>query len=129
MKKFSHFIIIDDDYVNNMLCGVIIRKVMENSDIKTFTIPEEGFDYLANKCYVKEETAAVLLDINMPGWTGWVFLEHFEKLSEQIKSNIKIYMLSSSVNPEDTERARICKNVVDFLIKPLTKEKVLSILS
>jgi two-component SAPR family response regulator len=128
MEKLSHFIIVDDDTINNTLCSVIIRKIIVDAEIKTFNMPEEGFNYILNQCSCNNETTILFLDINMPGWTGWMFLEHFEELDEKIKKEIKIYMLSSSVDPQDMERAKAHKNVVDFVVKPLTKSKVLDIL-
>lgn len=129
MGNLSQFIIIDDDVINNTLCSVLIRRVINNVDIKTFNMPEEGFDYIKNQDNFNENKTVLFLDINMPGWSGWVFLEHFEKLNKETKNKIKIYMLSSSVDPQDIERAKSHKNVVDFIIKPLTKNKVLEILS
>lgn len=128
MEHFSRFIIIDDDTINNTLCSVIIRRITGNeTEIQTFSIPEQGFDYIAEDDSDNKSTL-LFLDINMPGWSGWVFLENFERLDEEVKKKFRIYMLSSSVDPLDKERARTNKNVVDFVVKPLTKTKVLSIL-
>jgi two-component SAPR family response regulator len=129
MEPFSRFIIIDDDTINNTLCSVILRRIAGNeANIQTFNIPEQGFKYIAEDSSDAISTV-LFLDINMPGWSGWVFLENFERLDKEIKNKFKIYMLSSSVDPLDQERAQINKNVVDFIIKPLTKTKVLSILA
>jgi CheY-like chemotaxis protein len=64
----------------------------------------------------------------MPIWSGWDFVEHFDKLDENIKNRFKIYMLSSSIDNNDKQRAMDNKNVVDYIEKPLTKEKVFSLL-
>ena len=129
MKRPFRFIIIDDDIVNNTLCNVIIRRTMDNVETQAFNSPEKGFDYLIKECSSGEKTTILFLDINMPVWTGWVFLENFDKLNVELKKHIKIYMLSSSVDPLDKDRANTCENVIDFVVKPLTKIKLLSILS
>jgi len=58
----------------------------------------------------------------MPTMTGWEFLEEFDKLSENIKMQFQIFMLSSSVDPSDIERATSNPLVTDFIEKPLNKE-------
>jgi len=54
--------------------------------------------------------------------------DHFEKLGEKIKKHFKIYMLSSSIDNNDKLRAVENKNVVDYIEKPLTEQKVFSLL-
>jgi CheY-like chemotaxis protein len=126
MSYFKDFIIIDDDSINNKLCRKIIEKTYPESTIMDFTDPQEGFDHIVSK-YSKKGTelkAILLLDISMPVMNAWEFLELFEKLDEDIKTRIKIHILSSSVNKEDMARAQSNKNVEYYLIKPLTKESI-----
>src|SRR5437870_13687949 len=98
MKSPIRYIIIDDDPVNILLCRMIIKSVWGKVNIQTFEVPETGFEYIKTE-YTKnkDEVPTVLfLDINMPSWTGWEFLENFEMLDEKIKMQIKIYLLTSS---------------------------------
>ncbi|MEO8087976.1 MAG: hypothetical protein ABI763_14220 [Bacteroidota bacterium] len=64
-----------------------------------------------------EGLAILFLDINMPGWD---FLDNFDNLTEKIKNKIIIYMLSSSIDPSDKQKALENKNVVRYLEKPLS---------
>lgn len=123
MNKLTRFIVIDDDLINNMLCRHIITKVFHDVDIETFNNPEKGLEYISRKYADSQiEILTVLfLDINMPVWSGWDFLDHFEKLEEKIKKQIRIFMLSSSIDATDSDRARRNKNVVDYFEKPLDK--------
>ncbi|GAC1398010.1 MAG: response regulator [Sediminibacterium sp.] len=129
MKTVSGFIVIDDDSVNNMLCRLQIKSVSGQLDIQTFEDPEAGFAFIS-KTYAgdqPEKTIVLLLDINMPTWTGWDFLEHFDQLDEHTKKQVKIYLLSSSIDPNDKERAARNKYVIDYIVKPLTREMVKSV--
>jgi len=131
MKTPTRFIVIDDDSINNMVCRIVIKSAMGQSEIQTFIDPETGFRYI-EKEYDDSENAiptVLLLDINMPNWSGWEFLENFEKLEEKIKRQINIYMLSSSVDAKDIARAKSDPNVVDYIIKPLTPEIVSKIMA
>jgi response regulator RpfG family c-di-GMP phosphodiesterase len=60
----------------------------------------------------------------MPEMNAWAFLDEFDKLDELTKSRIRIYILSSSVDRSDMDRARANKHVEYYLIKPLTGESI-----
>ena len=122
------FIIIDNDPVNNLLCTLTIRDVLDAAEIQTFNFPIKGFEYLAEKYVNTTNLTVLLLDINMPIWTGWDFLDNFEKLDDEIKKQIKIYILSSSIDANDKQRASGNKNVVDYIEKPLSEKTVFSML-
>jgi CheY-like chemotaxis protein len=65
-----------------------------------------------------------LLDINMPGMSGWEFLEAYSKLPEDKKKEINIVMLTSSLNPDDKIKSLRNPDVKEFINKPITVEKV-----
>ncbi len=131
MKNISRFVVIDDDPVNNALCKMIIHLTVGKIDVKTFTLPEKGFKFIESEYAHKANgsRSVILLDINMPLMSGWEFLERFEELDEIIKKQLNIYILSSSVDPRDKARAGSNRNVVDYIVKPITKEVILNITS
>ena len=130
MAKIPNFILFDDDPVNNTLCHITIRNVIKDAKIKTFTIPVKGFQYISTEFDSDHyKTTILFLDINMKGMTCWEFLDRFEKLEEKIKSKFKIFILSASLNPDDKERAADNKNVISYIEKPLTKEKISNIVN
>jgi len=134
MSKLSgdspRFIAIDDDPVNNCICKLTIEMVASKPEIITFTNAAQGFEYIQNQYSTnRDQTQTVLfLDINMPVMSGWEFLERFDNLGEDVKKRFKIFILSSSVDERDKQRSYANKNVNAFLVKPLVKDNVLSIL-
>jgi CheY-like chemotaxis protein len=131
MNYPPNFLIIDDDPVNNAVCQLTIKTSLKDSKVKTFTIPEKGFEYIANSSQANKNglVTIILLDINMPTMTGWEFLNRFEQLDQMIKGQYKIYILSSSVNDKDKERAYANRLVTDYIVKPLSREIIFSIVS
>jgi len=129
MRNIGRFIVIDDDELNNTLCRIVITHALGKIDVKTFTRPEVGLDFIASEYskVIDETPAVLLLDINMPTMSGWEFLEEFEKLNETIKKQLSIYILSSSVDERDRERAGQHEYVKDYIIKPLKIERVLTL--
>jgi len=124
----SRFIIVDNDPVNNLLCSLAIKDAAVNADILAFTSSFKAFEYISAYNENTNSMNILLLDINMPIWSGWDFADHFEKLDEKLKKRFKIYMLSSSIDNDDKLKALENKNVVDYIEKPLTEEKVFSLL-
>jgi len=122
------FIIVDNDPVNNLLCSLTIKDVAGEAEIQTFNFPVKAFEYITNSNLNTDDFTVLLLDINMPIWSGWDFLDNFEMLDEKIKRQIKIYIISSSIDTSDKQRARENKNVVDYIEKPLSEKMVSSML-
>jgi CheY-like chemotaxis protein len=63
----------------------------------------------------------VFLDLNMPGISGWDFLDFFSHFDNNVKSCVHIYIVSSSIDPADKTKALTHPNVISFISKPLTK--------
>jgi len=127
MNAIRKFIIVDDDDFNNVLGSLAIKEAMGENDTVTFTVPEEGLDFIRNEYINSLEPAILFLDINMPTLTGWEFLEQFETCCPEIKSRLHIYIVSSSVDQRDKEKAEAHKHVKGFILKPLEEETIRSV--
>lgn len=124
-KPTKHFLLIDDDPQNNMISAMVIKKSLQDMEVKVtdFINPEIGLKYISTT-YINElskEKTTLFLDINMPILSGWEFLEKFKTLEESIKRQFDIYILSSSIDPSDIQRAKLNPLVIDFIEKPLNK--------
>ena len=121
MKAPDQFVIVDDDTSNNFLCQRVIHVLFPKSTIRLFTHPEIALKIIGEEYPggSKKKSIVLFLDINMPHLDGWAFLEKFGKLGKQIQEQFLIYLLSSSIDPLDRERATSYANVTGFLSKPL----------
>ncbi len=61
----------------------------------------------------------ILLDLNMPIMGGWEFYDNFNSMFHKVICKTKIFILSSSLNPEDKNRASKEEYITNFLEKPL----------
>jgi len=64
----------------------------------------------------------ILLDLNMPIWDGWQFLDEFTKIP--IEEKVIIYILTSSNNPEDLKKAAEYNLASNYLVKPITLDNL-----
>jgi CheY-like chemotaxis protein len=64
----------------------------------------------------------ILLDLNMPVWDGWQFLDAFKEIP--VEDTIDIFILTSSNNEADIERAKNYNIDSNYIVKPITLEKL-----
>ena len=124
MSTDLKYVVVDDDSFNNVICRMIIEDALGEVEINEFTKPEEGLLFIQKNI---KSPAILFLDINMPTLTGWEFLEQYEKFREEVKMQVSIYMLSSSLDRRDKDKADANKYVKGFISKPLEFETVISI--
>ena len=118
------FMVIDDDPINNRICQVIIKKTYPEANVISHTEPEKALESIAQSYgSPAANNTILLLDINMPVLSGWDVLLQFQRFPEHIIRKFRIYILSSSVDTEDKERAERCALVSGYIEKPLTIER------
>lgn len=124
--KIKNIFLIDDDPIVNIISKKIIEKAEFAEKIEIYTSAGNALEELDKKFSTnkKELPEVVFLDINMPGKNGWDFLDEFERMCDEIKKNCKVYMLTSSIDPSDVKKSQSYETVKDFIVKPLTKEKL-----
>lgn len=118
----QRFLLIDDDPSNNLLTKISIKKVLESVDVIDFTVPEKGLEYINAEYNSNPLNTVLLLDINMPTLTGWDVLDKLAEISEVVVPHITIYILSSSVDPADKQKAIVNPLVTGYLEKPLSRD-------
>ena len=128
MKKVDLACIIDDDPI--YIFG--IKRVLEIGKICNETLVfnngKDAFDKLSELHHTGAELPdLILLDLNMPVWDGWYFLDEFSRIP--LEKKVMIYIVSSSIDPADIKRAKFYDEVDTFVIKPVTLDKLRTLLT
>ncbi len=115
---------VDDDPITLMLCKMVITKSSFSNKIDTAKNGEEALKYFDSLLLAKNlnKPQLIFLDLNMPIIDGWEFLDHFNTLKYSDFHQIKVIILSSTIDPEDLKKSKKYPMVIDFLSKPISKE-------
>lgn len=107
--------IVDDDAGHVRLTEKQLRRCGISNDI---AVCHNGADALESvKAVVRRDRSAfILLDLNMPGMTGYQVLQHLKSCDDT--RDIPVIVLTTSCDPED-RRECIAYGCNDFMNKPI----------
>lgn len=125
LEQVRSVVIIDDDPINNMACEIIIKSTGFSEEIESFQKADEALNHLIERAETDQDLPSViLLDINMGEMNGWEFMEHYR---ESVINHFdfdrndlpKVFIVSSSVNKDDIQRADEDPDVIEYVTKPI----------
>ena len=127
MRKIDIACIIDDDPI--FVFGA--KRMMELADFcNGFMVFQDGKKALDGLSAIVASgnnlPQLILLDLNMPVMDGWQFLDEFTKIKTDKK--ITLYIVSSSIDSEDFNKAETYEVVSNYIVKPITMEAIKDIL-
>jgi len=121
--------IIDDDDIYQFTVTKAIQSSKLARKILAFSDGEEALNFMVDNIANSAEIPDVIfLDINMPIMDGFEFMEEFVKIKPKVGKKVTVYMVSSSVDPSDIERAKKISAISDYLVKPIYGDQISSIL-
>lgn len=130
MKKKLKLILLVDDYEGaNFLHQKVIREAGCAENVRVETNAEKALEFLRTEqkdTYPHPEI--IFLDLNMPGMSGWEFLDEYKNLTREQRWGTLIVILTTSRNPDDEAKAKAKHPKTIFMNKPLLRKPLEDIL-
>jgi two-component system chemotaxis response regulator CheY len=127
MHNLQHVLLVDDDDIFNMLHGEVLKRLIPDVRIDVFKSGQEVLHYLEQE--PNQSIDLIFLDIRMPVMGGFEVLDAMSLMDPVRFSKTKIYVLSSTLDDRDLQRAKETPLVTDFIGKPMSFDTLRSILS
>ena len=112
--------IVDDDSIYRFTMVITLENINLPVDIMAFSDGEEAINFMLD--HIGQDSKfpdVIFLDIEMPVMDGFQFMEEFVKIKPRLQKKITIYMVSSSLDPVDIDRARNISAISDYIVKPI----------
>ncbi len=125
MDSQKEFILIDDSKIDLLILERLLRTNFPQSNITKFNRTDLAFQFING--YTATKDAFFFLDINMPLYNGFDFLDLINGKSIEVRNHFKIYMITSSLNATDIARCKSYSNVLDVINKPINHDILLGL--
>ncbi len=127
MKKIA---IIDDNIVFRKLTKIAFEHQFPGDlEVFLFENGQEAVTYITMYLEEKEKLPKlILLDLDMPVMDGWEFLDIMLPINKEKNLELVIYIVTSSSDATDMERAQQMSDVKGYLIKPINVTQVASLI-
>jgi len=123
MKNINSMYVIDDDRIYHFLLKNLFKQNGITINATFFNNGQEAIEAIKVAEAADSMPDLILLDVNMPIMNGWQFLEEYIKLKDILPKICTIYMISSSNDEVDINKAKGYGNIVkDYFLKPICKE-------
>ena len=128
--KFKKVMTIDDNAIDLYITSRLIKKNNFATAILPFSNAKEALNYLIENQNSPELLPEIIfVDIYMPLMSGFEFLIAYHSFPEQLKFNCQIFVISSTIDQSDLDKANSDPNVTSFQVKPITIDFLNSIKS
>ena len=131
MEKLQKILVIDDDPMTNYLQKKLLEKFGVSDVVEIAHDGEEALQSIKQNIESGNEDRIpqlIFVDLDMPLMDGFQFLEAYQTLNFKNKDSVVVSVLTSSFSRSDINHVKEFPVVKDYLVKPLTQEKIAEIM-
>jgi response regulator RpfG family c-di-GMP phosphodiesterase len=118
MTPLLNFFLIDDSAFDLFIYEKLLIKSGITNSVRTFNSARDALKHLISEEACLPESI-ILLDLQMPDMNGFEFIDEFDHLPSSLREKIQIFMLSSTIDTRDIDKAKASQHIIDLLPKPL----------
>ena len=117
--------LVDDDDIFRTAAEVLITSLGLAEEVVHLENGLLAYDAVIPLENTPDELPELLfLDINMPVMNGWELLEELRQAPEVVRNKVQIYILTSSIAPEDLKLSKTYGFIAGYITKPLTHSDI-----
>ena len=120
METNAAFLLIEDNLIDQLITTKLLKKTFDSFQFSVVNDGKQGMEWLNKFNYTSHEHLVILLDIKMPQMDGFEFLNQYDTLPDGLKNKTEIFMLSSTLDPNDLKSANENRYVKKLFSKPLS---------
>jgi len=113
---------------NNKIYVYGFKKLLSIKDLSNqvthFNNGSEAIAHLRDPDNAQNLPDIIFLDLSMPVMDGWEFMKEFEEIKSQLGKKISVYILSSSIDSHDIDRAKNIPSISDYIFKPVDVQRL-----
>ncbi len=127
-RDIDNIWLVDDDEIYQYITKTYFEFEGPKRNISIFKSGKAAIENLLNDTEENGLPDIILLDINMPVMNGWEFMNEYKKIKPSLKKQPSIFLVSSSENSNDLERADSDDEIKDYILKPVDDAKIKKII-
>lgn len=126
MSEISNLVcVVDDDRIYRFTIERYLKVHKLTRQVIEFSNAEDALNFLESNVNNSEVLPDIIfLDVNMPIIDGWKFMMKYQEFANRLSKSIRIYMFSSSIDTRDRDRAKDFPEISDFIVKPISEQKL-----
>lgn len=117
-KRPNLVMLVDDDPVNNFVNKKLFNKFDSSILVEDFLNAPDALNRIQTGVHLPD---ILLLDLTMPMFDGWRFLDELSKL---VQNDLRVILLCTTITNSDFARCGDYPFVIDCIEKPLTIERI-----
>jgi CheY-like chemotaxis protein len=121
--------VIDDAKLDSIIIKLSIQKIYKDAKVKLISNGKTALNLLAELAGIEawELPDILFLDLDMPGMSGWEFLDQLKSLNVESLRRIQVFIVSGTISPADVKKSLSDPFVANYFHKSIGLDTLRSI--